>query len=143
MQTIHPDSGSGLPQISHKLEKWQWNHNLPAWRHHHHFFCFVFCFFDVIGPSFISISSLVLKLGQFTFIRDWPEIRKSGIPLSEFCPISGDWSKLGIPNMAWASLIKCYWKMQNARVTAFTFSELLTKNQQGGGVELPLFPHPD
>ena len=29
------------------------------------------------GPSFMSISSLVLELSQFSFIRDWPEIRKS------------------------------------------------------------------
>ena len=33
------------------------------------------------GPSFMSISSLVLELWQFTFIRDWPEIRKSETPL--------------------------------------------------------------
>ena len=34
----------------------------------------------VTGPSFMSISSLVLELWQFSFIRDWPEIRKSKIP---------------------------------------------------------------
>ena len=46
-------------------------------------------FFDVVlfllsslatGSSFIPISSLVLELWQFTFIRDWPEIRKWEIP---------------------------------------------------------------
>ena len=46
------------------------------------------------GPSFIMISFLVLELWQFLFIRDWPEIRKSEIPLSEFCPIPGEWCKL-------------------------------------------------
>ena len=30
--------------------------------------------------------------------------------------------------------------LQNARVAAFTISELLRKNQQGGGVKLPPFP---
>ena len=35
----------------------------------------------VIGPSFMSISSLVLELWQFTFIKDWPETRKSEIPV--------------------------------------------------------------
>ena len=59
-------------------------------------------------PSFMSISSLVLELLQFTFIRDWPEIRKSEIPPSEFCPISGDWGKLGIPNLARMPLMKLY-----------------------------------
>ena len=42
----------------------------------------------VIGPSFMSIWSLVLELWQFHFIRDWPEIWKLGILLYEFCPIS-------------------------------------------------------
>ena len=96
-------------------------------------------FFDVVlffllslvtGPSFMSISSLVLELWQFSFIRDWPEIRKSEIPLSEFCPISGDWGSLGIPNLAGMFLMKCYWMVQNARVTSFTVSELLRLNQQ-------------
>ena len=77
----------------------------------------IITFFDVVffllsslvtGPSFKSISSLVLELWQFSFIRDWPEIRKSEIPLSEFCPISGDWVKLWIPNVAQMSLIECY-----------------------------------
>ena len=36
------------------------------------------------------------------------------------------------------SLIKCYWILQNARVTPFTTSELLREKQQGGGgVKLP------
>ena len=57
-------------------------------------------FFDVVlfllsslvtDPSFMSISSLVLELWQFSFIRNWPEIRKSEIPTSEFCPVSADW----------------------------------------------------
>ena len=30
------------------------------------------------------------------------------------------------------SLITCYWMLQNTRVTAFTVSELLMENQQGG-----------
>ena len=81
----------------------------------------------------MSISSLVLELWQFLFIRDWPEIRKSEMPPYEFCPISGDWDKLGIPNLAWIFLIKCYWMLENARTIAYTVSELLTENQQSGG----------
>ena len=42
--------------------------------------------------------------------------------------------ELGIPNLAQISLIKCYWMLQNDRVTAFTVSELLREtNKQGGG----------
>ena len=55
----------------------------------------------------MSISSIVLELWQFSFIRNWPEIRKSEIALSEFCPISGDWKELGIPNLAQMSLLQC------------------------------------
>ena len=51
----------------------------------------------VTGPSFMSISSLVLELWFFSFIRDWPEIRKSEIHTSEFFPISGDWCEFWKP----------------------------------------------
>ena len=87
----------------------------------------------VTGPRFMSISSLVLELWQFSFIRDWPEIRKLEIPPSEFCTISGDWGTLWIPNLARMSLIECHWMLQNFRVTVFTAFEVLRENQLGGG----------
>ena len=102
---------------------------------------YLFIFFDVFlflllivvtSESFMSLSSLVLELWQFLFIRDWREIRKSKIPPSEFCPMSGDCSKYGISNLAQTSLIKCYWVLQNTRVTTFTVAELLRENQQEG-----------
>ena len=98
-------------------------------------------FFDVVlfllsglvtDLSFVSISSLVSELWQFLFIRDWPEIRKSEIPLPELWAISRDWGEYVVPNLARKSPIKCYWMLQNARFTAFTVFELLRKNQQGG-----------
>ena len=92
----------------------------------------------VIGPSFMSISSLVPELWQFPFISDWPEIGKSKISPSKFDPIYGDWGELEIPNLAQLSPMKCYWILQDARVTAFTVSELLRENHQegwGGGGE--------
>ena len=39
------------------------------------------------------------------------------------------WGKLEIPNLAWTSLIKCYWMLQNARVATFTVSELFREYQ--------------
>ena len=39
-------------------------------------------------------------------------------------------------------VIKCYWMLQNSKVTTFTVSELLKENQQGGGGKLPLTPSP-
>ena len=82
----------------------------------------------------MSISSLVLKLWQFLFIRDSPEIRNSEKTPSGFCPVSGDWGEWRTPNLARTSLIKCYWILQNPRVTTLTVSELLRENQQGGKI---------
>ena len=101
------------------------------------------CFVSLVMFSYWStfhvyIISLVLELWQFSFIGDWPEIWKSEIPPSEFCPISRDWDKLWIPNLARMSLIECYWMLQNTRVAASTIFELLRKNQLWGGVKLPL-----
>ena len=62
----------------------------------------------VTGPSFMSISLLVLELQQFSLIRNWAEIWKSKIPPSEFWPISEDWGDLRILNSAGRSLMKCY-----------------------------------
>ena len=88
----------------------------------------------VAGSSFMSISSLVLELWLFSFIRDWPENRKSEIPLSEFCQISGDWEESCIPNLARMPLIECYWMLQNSRVTAYAVFELSRENQLGGKI---------
>ena len=96
----------------------------------------------VTGPGFMSISLLVLELWQFSFTKDWPEIRKSEITPSEFCPISGDWGELWIPNLARMSLIECYWMLQNSRVTTFTVFELLRENQLGGGGKITPPPSP-
>ena len=47
------------------------------------------------------------------------------------------WGELGIPNLAQISIIKCYWMLQNSKVTAFTVSELLKESQQGEGPKSP------
>ena len=80
----------------------------------------------VTGPSFMSISWLVLELWQFSFIKDWPVIRESEIPPSELCPISGDWGKLGMPNLAQISNKKL---LNAAKCQSYTVSELLRENQ--------------
>ena len=54
-----------------------------------------------------------------------PEI---GNTPSQFCPISGDWCKLWIPNLERMSLIEYCWMLQNSKVTAFTVFELLREN---------------
>ena len=92
MQTVHPESS--IWSCSKLAINWKndnditiyWNGIIVKyfWR------CFFLLSSLVTGPSFMSISSLVLVLWQFSFIRDWSEIWKPEIPLPEFCPISGD-----------------------------------------------------
>ena len=91
------------------------------------------------GPSFMSISSLVLELWQFYFIRDWPKIQKSEILPSGFCPISGDGGELWIPNLARMSLKNITECCNMPGVTGFTVFELLRENQlERGGKITPL-----
>ena len=114
---------------------------MTSWRNFHFFYVVLFFLSSLVtGPSFMSILSLIMELWQFSFIMNWPIIRKSEIRPSEFYPISGDWGNLGIQNLTLISLIKCSWMLQNARVIAFTISELLKENQQG--VKLSPSPSP-
>ena len=93
----------------------------------------------VTGPSFMSISSLVLELWQFPFrkltrnpengntsVWVWPNIWRLGRVRN---------TKFGT-NIS----IKSYWMLQNAKVTTFSVSELLRENQLG--VKLPWPPSP-
>ena len=128
-------SGIRLPDLFKLFINWKNNNDFTIYWHDA-----TVNFFDVVlfllsslvtGPDLLSTSLLVLEVWQFTFfIRDWSEIQKSEMPLSEFCTILGDWDELGIPNLARMSLIKCYLGLQNARVTTITVSELLRQNQQ-------------
>ena len=60
----------------------------------------------ITGPSFVSILELVPELWQLSIIKDWPEIKKSRISPSGFCPITGVWGKPGISKLAQMSLIE-------------------------------------
>ena len=103
-------------------------------------------FFDVVlfllsslvtGPNFMSISSLVLELWQFYFIRDWPEIRKSERPTSGFCPISGDGSESWIANLAQMFLREYYWMLQHVRGYSFYRFWVIKGKPTGGGELIP------
>ena len=80
---------------------------------------------------FMSISWLFLELWQFSFLMDWPEIRKSELPSSEFYPISGEEGQLVIPCLTQIHLIKCYWMLKNARITALPFLSHYGKTNRG------------
>ena len=97
----------------------------------------------VTGRSFMSISSLVLELWQFYFIRDWPEIRKSERPTSGFCPISGDGSESWIANLAQMFLREYYWMLQHVRGYSFYRFWVIKGKPTGEGGKLIPPPHPD
>ena len=91
-----------------------------------------------VGPSFTSISWLLLELRQISFIKDWPEIVKLEIPPSNFCKISGEWRVLGIPNLAQMSLIKL---VNIAKCQGYSFYRFwVIKGKPAVGVKL--FPLP-
>ena len=134
MQTLCPESGLWTASNWPKIQKMTMTSQFSYMTSTSNFFDVVLFLLPslVTGPSFMSTSSLVLELWQVSFIRDWPEIQKSEISLSEFCSISEDWRELWIPNLARMFLMECYWILQNSRVTAFTIFELLRQNQLGG-----------
>ena len=109
MQTLCPDSGLRTAPNWPKIKKMTMTSQFSDMTSKSNFFDDVLFLLSslVSDPSFMSISSLVLELWQLSFIRDWPEIRKSEIPPSEFCAISGYWGVLWIPNLARMSLIEC------------------------------------
>ena len=65
--------------------------------------------------------NIITCSGVMLTFKDWPETQKSEISTSEFCPISGDWSELGIPNSARMSLMKCYWMLQMQDYSVYRF----------------------
>ena len=133
MKTLCPESGLRTAPNWPKIRKMTMTSEFSDMASPSNFFeFFLFLLSNLVtGPRFMSISSLVLELWQFSFIRDSPEIRLSEITSSEFCPIYGDWGELWIPNLARLSLIGWYWLLQNFRVTVFTVFELLRENQLG------------
>ena len=135
MQTLCPESGLRIAPNWPKIQKMTMTSQFFDMTSMSNFFDVVLLLLSslVTGPGFMSTSSLVLELWQFSLIRNWPEIRKSEIPPSEFFRISGDWGELWIPNLQRMSLVECYWILENYRVTAFTVIVLLRKNELWGG----------
>ena len=112
---------SGLLQIGRKLEKWQWHYNFLTWRNQHFFWrCFVslvkFSYWSTFHVNIINGTGLM----TVSFYKGNPKIGNTAVWIlpniwwlerfmnTEFCPISGDWGDLWIPNLTRRSLIKCY-----------------------------------
>ena len=134
MQTLCPESGLQTAPNWPKIRKMTMTSQFSDMTSSSIFFDVVLFLLSslVTGPSFMSILSLVWNYDNF-FYKGLTRNSEIEIPPSEFCPISADWGKLWIPNLAWMSLIERYWMLQNSRVTAFSVLELLRENQLGGG----------
>ena len=81
---------------------------------------------------------MVLELWQFPFIRDWPEIQKSDIPLPEFCPIPGDWWK--IRNTKFGTNVSNKMLLNPAKYQGYSFYRfwvIKEKPTTRAGVKLP------
>ena len=143
MQTLCPESGLRTAPNWPKIRKMTMTSQFSDMTSTSNFFDVVLFLLSslVTGPSFMSMSSLVLELWQFSFIRDWPEIRKLDISPSEFCPISGDRRELVIPNLARMSQMKCYRILQNANYGIYR--SWVIKGKPTGRVKLlPPSPRP-
>ena len=123
---------SWLLQIDYKSRKYQWCHNLLTWRHRQFFFDIAesFLWSLVAGPSFMSISLLILELWQLSHVRNWPEIRKMEI----LGVLPGDWR------------LRNFWRLGQASYTKFgtnIFSEMLlnaVKSRDPAFTLLRMFP---
>ena len=100
--------------------------------------CFVsfvkFSYWSKFHVNIITGSEVLTNFFYKGLTRN-PEI---GILSSEFCPISGHWGELGIPNLVQMSPIKCYWMLENVKVTAFTIWVIMGKPTGG-----KITPSPD
>ena len=118
---------------------------MPARRHRKNFFDVVAFLLSslVSGPSFMSVSVLVLELSQILFIR----VLTRNLENEKILPwvLSNNWrpgrirgAKFGM-NVSNDNLLN-YLMLQNVMFTALTVSELLRENQQGGVKKFPLAP---
>ena len=114
VRVTDPVFGMRLPYCSKLAINWKKKtitSQFPKLTSSSKFFGVALFFFPILvnGPSFMSISSMVLELWQILFIRDWPEICKSKLPSTEFYSISGDQEELKIQSLARLFLAKTYW----------------------------------
>ena len=133
-------SGIWFPDCSKLAINWkiamtsQFSEMMSSFADAVYWLCFVFLVNLSYWPNFHV--NIITGSGVVTifFYKGLTRNLENGNTPFEFCPISGDWGELEVPNLARTSPIKCYWILQSARVTPFTVSELLRKNQQGGKI---------
>ena len=143
MQTLCPQSGLRTAPNWPKIRKMSMTSQFSDMTSTLNFFEVVLSLLSslVTGPRFMSISSLVLELWQFSFVRDWPEIRKLEIP-----PV---WVLLNLWRLGRAMDTKIGTNVSNrmllhvAKFQSYSFYRFwVIKGKPTGGVKLPPPPLP-
>ena len=95
-------------------------------------FCFFFVKFSHWTKFYVNIitGSRVMTISFYKGLIRNPEIGNTPTWVLE---IFEDLGELEIPSLTRRSAIRCYWMLQNLRVTAFAVSALLRENQQWRG----------
>ena len=144
MQTLCPESGLQTAPNWPKIRKMTMTSQFFVW-HDINVNFFWRCFVSLVKFSYWSKFHVNIITGfgimAIFFYKGLTRNPEIGNPF-EFCPISGDWDELWIPNLARMSLIECYWMLQNSRFTAFTVFVLLWEHQMGGKITPPPPPSP-
>ena len=103
-------SGMRLSDCSRLAINWKNNNNVTIFRHDIIVNIFKVFFVSLVNFSYWSkfFINIITVSGFMTifFYKGLTITQKSEIPLSEFCPISGDWDKLEIPNLIRMFLVK-------------------------------------
>ena len=127
---MRPESGFRIAPNWPQFEKWKWRHKWK-WR----------CFVSLVNFSYwykfhvnIITGSGVMTISFYKGLTRNLEIGNTPVWV-----LSNIWRELGIPNLARTSLIKCYWMLQNAKVTSHFW---FIKRKPTGGREENYPPPP-
>ena len=131
------ESGFSMAPNWSWIEKRQWRHNFMICRHRHFFEACVFTMSSLInGPSFKLISWLVLEFWQSSFIKDWPEMRKSEIHPS--CVLLNLWRLWHFRDIIFATNISNKMLLTTAKCQGYNFYCFwVIKENQQGEIKLP------
>ena len=146
LQTRRAESGSQIAPNWPKIEKMTMTSqfvNMTSSQIFLTLLCFS-CQGLVTGPSFMSISPLVLELLQFSFIRNWAEIQKSEIPPFNFLP--NIWRLQWVKDITFGMNVSNEMLLNAAKCQGYSFNRLwVTKGKPPAGwVNLTTtIPHQD
>ena len=135
--------GTRLPDCSKLAINWKKDNDVTIFRHDVTVSFFWHCFISLMKFSYWSKChiNIITGSGVMTIFIYKGLTRKLEIGNTPVWVLPNIWrlGKVGYIKVSTNLLIKCGWMLQNARVTAFTVSELLRENKQGNKIT----PHPD